>query len=107
MLFMVISTPRPERPSELTADRTRFWPWLAGHEAAGRCKGAWAKAGRGAVVLLDVASNEELHAILNQWADIIPAHFEVLPLIDTGAARSFLAGTAAAAPGDRPDGGRA
>jgi hypothetical protein len=100
MLFMVISTPRADRPSELTADRTRFWPWLASHEKAGRCKGAWAKVGRGAVVLLDVASNEDLHAILNQWADIIPAHFEVLPLIDTGEARRFLASAPAARQGE-------
>ncbi|HRD77602.1 MAG TPA: hypothetical protein PK264_16975 [Hyphomicrobiaceae bacterium] len=98
MLFMVISTPRPERPSERAADRTRYWPWLAAHERAGRCKGAWAKVGRGAVVLLDVATHDELHAILNEWADIIPATFEVLPLIDTSAAKGFLAGKAGSSP---------
>ena len=43
-----------------------------------------------AVVLFDVPSNEALHRRLNQWADIIPARFEVHALIDPEAAKQFL-----------------
>ena len=91
MLFLVISTPRPERPSEWAAKRTTFWPWLATQEKKGLCKWGYARAGRGAVALLDVSSHESLHELLNQWADIIPASFEVLPLIEISASKKFLA----------------
>jgi muconolactone delta-isomerase len=91
MLFLVVSTPRPERPSELAERRQSFWPWIAGYEARGVCRHVYARAGRGAVAVLDVADNGALHKILNEWADIIPAHFEVYPLIDAQAANRALA----------------
>jgi muconolactone delta-isomerase len=91
MLFLVVSTPRPERPSELAATRQSFWPWIARYEASGICRHIYARAGRGAVAVLDVADNEALHKILNEWADIIPAQFDVYPLIDAKAANQALA----------------
>jgi hypothetical protein len=42
------------------------------------------------VALFDVPSNERLHQRLNEWADIIPARFEIHALIDPGAAQNFL-----------------
>jgi hypothetical protein len=99
MLFLVVSTPRPERPSELTGRRQSFWPWIARYEAAGVCRHVYARAGRGAVAVLDVGSNDELHRILNEWADIIPARFDTYPLIDVDAAKRALAAqTNASAP---------
>ena len=91
MLFLVVSTPRPERPSDLATTRQSFWPWMARYEASGVCRHVYARAGRGAVALLDVADNEALHKILNEWADIIPAQFDVYPLIDAKAANQALA----------------
>jgi muconolactone delta-isomerase len=91
MLFLVVSTPRPERPSDLATTRQSFWPWMADYEARGVCRHIYARAGRGAVAVLDVADNEMLHKILNEWADIIPAHFAVYPLIDAKAANQALA----------------
>ena len=91
MLFLVVSTPRPERPSELARKRQSFWPWMAKHEASGVCRHIYARAGRGAVAVLDVASNDALHRLLNEWADIIPAHFDTYPLIDVDAAKRTLA----------------
>ena len=41
--------------------------------------------------MLDVADNDALHRILNEWADIVPAHFDVYPLIDAQAANRALA----------------
>jgi muconolactone delta-isomerase len=59
--------------------------------ASGMAKSVYARAGRGAVALFDVDSNETLHRLMNEWADIIPAHMDVYPLLDVDAAKSFLA----------------
>lgn len=90
MLFLVISTPRPEPPTSIVASRQRYWTWLAPLQANGTCKAIWARVGRGAVAVFDVDSNETLHRLMNEWADIIPATFEVHPLVDTGAAQAYL-----------------
>ena len=39
----------------------------------------------------EVRSHEELHALLNEWAEIIPAEFEVIPLVDPAKAKRYLA----------------
>ena len=96
MLFLVVSTPRPERPTELVGVRQSFWPWIAKYEAAGVCKQVYARAGRGAVAILNVDSNDTLHRILNEWADIVPAHFDTYPLVDAAGTKAFLAGQALA-----------
>jgi len=94
--FLVVSTPRPERPSELASQRQSFWPWIARYEASGVCKHIYPRVGRGAVAVFDVDSNEVLHRILNEWADIIPAEFDVYPLVDIEATRKMLAAQVAA-----------
>ena len=96
MLFLVVSTPRPERPSELAKSRQSFWPWMARYEAQGVCRQVYARVGRGAVAILDVEDNDALHRILNEWADIIPAHFQTYPLIEAAAAKRMLAAQVAA-----------
>jgi hypothetical protein len=95
MLFLVISDPRPEPPSAVAPQRQRYWTWIQPLIDSGAVRSVHAKVGRGAVVLFDVPSNEVLHAHLNAWADIIPAHFAVHALIDPQAARSFLDGQTA------------
>jgi muconolactone delta-isomerase len=90
MLFMVISTPRPERPSEMTPKRQAYWEWLSPLETSGTCKGIWARTGRGAIALFDVPDNEGLHRLMNEWAEIIPATFDVYPVIDPKAAKAYL-----------------
>ncbi len=92
MLFLVISEPRPERPSSVTAARQSYWSWIQPLIDRGEVRSVYAKVGRGAVVLFDVASNVVLHAHLNAWADIIPATFQVHALIDPVNAQQFLAG---------------
>lgn len=91
MLFLVISEPRPERPSSVTASRQSYWDWIQPLIDAGEVRSVHAKVGRGAAVLFDVPSNERLHAHLNAWADIVPATFDVHALIDPAKARQFLA----------------
>jgi len=92
MLFLVISDPRPEPPSSVTTQRQHFWDWAAPLRASGEIRSLHAKVGRGAVALFDVESNEQLHRRLNEWADIIPARFEVHALIDPDAALAYLRG---------------
>ncbi|MGE0538616.1 MAG: DUF3303 family protein [Dehalococcoidia bacterium] len=82
MLFLVISHPAAARPSDVAADRRRFWDWLAPLEAAGTVRFCHPRVGRGAVALFDVDSTETLHGHLTVWAEMIPATFDVLPLVD-------------------------
>jgi len=91
MLFLVISTPRAERPSDSAEIRQTFWPWIAKYEATRMCRHVYARVGRGAAAVFDVEDNETLHRILNEWADIIPASFDTYPLIDADAVNRMLA----------------
>jgi muconolactone delta-isomerase len=91
MLFLVISTPEPKRPSEVREYRQNYWPWAQDKLDRGLAKSFYARTGRGAVALFDVSSNEELHGLLNEWAEIVPAEFDIYPLIDPEAIKSFLA----------------
>jgi hypothetical protein len=72
--------------------RKKYWRWIDPKLKSRQCRWVYARTGRGAVALFDVASNEELHALLNGWAELIPAHFEVYPLIDAAGAQRFLGG---------------
>jgi hypothetical protein len=90
VLFLVISEPRPEPPSSVAGQRKQYWDWVAPLLASGEVRSVHAKVGRGAAALFDVPSNERLHQRLNEWADIIPARFEVHALIEPAAAKAFL-----------------
>ncbi len=81
MLFLVISTPRPEPPSTIRDRQKAYWIWLNERIKAGMVKHVWTKCGRGAVVIADVPSHEDLHKFINQWAENVPAAFEVTPLV--------------------------
>ena len=91
MLYLVISTPVPQRPSEVREQRQLCWPWAQDKLDRGLAKSFYARTGREAVAFFDVDSNEVLHGLLNEWAEIIPAEFEIYPLIDPDAIKSFLA----------------
>ena len=82
MLFMVMSTPRPERPSDVRAGQRMFWEWLQPLQERGICKAHFVKTGRGLFVVFDVDSHETLHGYLTDWANCVPAEFQVWPLID-------------------------
>src|SRR3974377_68679 len=94
MLFLVGSTPRPERPSDLVGARQSFWPWIARYQARGACRHIYARAGRGAVAVFDVEDNDALHRILSERADITPPHFDPYPVIEDDAAQRMLAAQA-------------
>lgn len=90
MLFLVISDPRPEPPSAIAHQRQAYWRWIEPLRQDGTVRSVHARVGRGAAVLFDVPDNETLHRLLNEWADLIPAHFQVVPLIDPDAAQRQL-----------------
>ena len=90
MLFLVISSPRPERPSSVANRRRAYWRWIDPKLKSKQALFAYPKVGRGVAVAFEVRSHEELHALLNEWADIIPAELEVIPLIDPVKAKRFL-----------------
>ncbi len=90
MLFLVISTPVPTRPSAVQDQRRKYWPWAQDKLDRGLAKSFYARTGRGAVAVFDVESNETLHGLLNEWAEIVPAEFDIYPLIDADAIKSFL-----------------
>ena len=90
MLFLVISTPVPTRPSSVQYQRRKYWPRAQNKLDGGLAKSFDARTGRGAVAVLDVDSNETSHGLLNEWAEIVPAEFDIYPLIDADAIKSFL-----------------
>lgn len=90
MLFLVISTPRPDKPSAVARARKRYWQWMDPLLASGLSRFVYARTGRGAVALFDVESNQTLHRLINEWSEIIPAHFDIYPLLDPKAAQNYL-----------------
>ena len=90
MLFLVISTPVPTRPSAVQDQRRKYWLWVQDKLDRGLAKSFYARTGRGAVAVFDVDSNETLHCLLNEWAEIVPAEFDIYPLIDADAIKLFL-----------------
>ena len=90
MLFLAISTPLPTRPSEVREQRKLYWPWAQDKLDRGLARFFFARTGRGAVALFDVDSNETLHTLLTEWSEMIPAEFDIHPLIDSDAAVAFL-----------------
>ena len=90
MLFLVISTPAPTRPSEVREHRKNFWPWAEDKLDRGLARSFFPRTGRGAVAVFDVDSHETLHRLLNEWSDFIPAQFEIYPLMEPEAIRAFL-----------------
>ncbi|MDA1127979.1 MAG: hypothetical protein O2913_04670 [Chloroflexi bacterium] len=90
MLFLVISTPLPTRPSEVREQRKGFWPWVEDKLERGIARSFYPRTGRGAVVVFDVDSHEMLHGLLNEWADAIPAEFGIYPLMEPESIKAFL-----------------
>ena len=93
MLYLVITTPLPGKPSEAQSDRQELWKWAAPLMDKGiiRDRCMYAKVGRGGMALFDVPSNEELHGYLSQWLGFVPAEMQVIPLMDSQAMRDYLA----------------
>ncbi len=90
MLFLIVSQPLPTRPSDVSGNRRRYCDWVQPLIDSGEVRSVYGRVGRGAVAIVDVISNERLHAMLNEWSDIVPAEFQVHPLLDPEAMKEFL-----------------
>jgi len=80
MLFLVISTPHPSRPKEVKDSRLEWRAWLRDLKAKNKVVFFYPRVGRGAIVIFDVSSNDELHELMTQWLNIIPVNFDIYPL---------------------------
>ena len=81
MHYLVISTPKAEKPSAAREGQLQWWDWINALVARGVAKHVYTKLGRGAVVIFDVDGPESLHKIVNQWNEYVPATFEVEALL--------------------------
>jgi len=90
MLFLVVSSPNPQRPSEVKEQRRKYWPWAQDKLDKGLAISFYARTGRGAVAIFDVDSNDVLHRLLNEWSEIVPVKFDIYPLLDAESIKSFL-----------------
>lgn len=81
MHFLIISTPRAEKTSIAREDQRQFWEWLHPLAANGTAKHVYTKLGRGAAIIFEVESPETMHKLINQWAECVPATFEVHALL--------------------------
>ena len=92
MLYLVVTTPTRTRPSEARSGRQQLWEWAHPLMDRGviRDRAMYAKVGRGGMAIFDVESNEELHRLLSQWLEFVPAEVEVYPLMDHDAMDTFL-----------------
>ena len=61
MHFLVISTPRADKPSTARDNQKQFWDWLDPLVANGTAKHVYTKLGRGAVIIFDVDSHQTMH----------------------------------------------
>jgi muconolactone delta-isomerase len=82
MHFLVISTPVPAPPESVKPARLQFRAWMRELKAKGKVVHYSPRVGRGSVVILDAASNDELHHLLHRWLLILPVTFDIYPLID-------------------------
>ena len=92
MLYLVITTPARNRPSAARSNLQRLWEWARPLMDSGVIKNRamYAKVGRGAIAIFDVESHEELHRLLSQWLEIVPAEVQISPLMDQEAIAAFL-----------------
>jgi len=90
MLFLVISSPNPQKPSEVKGQRRKYWSWAQDKLDNGLALNFYARTGRGAVAVFDIDSNDVLHRLLNEWSEIMPANFDIYPLLDSKSIKSFL-----------------
>lgn len=97
MLYLVISSPRPEAPSAIRQRQKQFWDWFDSLSEQGTVRHVYARLGRGLVAVMEVDAPETLHALLNQWAEFIPASFEVQSLMSRDHQAQLVRTAAAAA----------
>ena len=90
MLYLLISSPQPSKPEDVKNARVEFRTWIDELKAKGKVLHFYYRVGRGIAAVLDVASNDELHAIMTRWSNIVPVRFDVYPLVSAESAQEAL-----------------
>lgn len=90
MLFLAISTPAPSRPEDAKGARLEFRAWVGALKEKSKVVCFYPRVGRGSIVIFDVSSNDELHQLMTQWLNIVPASFDVYPLATPSEAEGLL-----------------
>jgi len=90
MLYLLMSTPYPSRPEDAKGARVEFRSWIGELKSRNKVICFYPKVGRGSVVIFDLSSHDELHELLTQWLDIVPASFDIYPLATPSEAERLL-----------------
>lgn len=90
MIYLVISSPYPSKPEDVKNARLEFRSWISYLQTKKKVTCFYPRVGRGSVVIFDVSSNDELHKLMTQWLDIVPAGFDVFPLVSPSEAERLL-----------------
>lgn len=81
VLFLVVSSPSPDLNEEVRRRRREFRDWIRELQEKGKVLHYYPRIARGSVVVFDVVSNEELHALLSQWLEFVEVRFDLYPLV--------------------------
>jgi muconolactone delta-isomerase len=90
MLFLVVSSPHPTKPEEVKNARAQIWRWIDDLKSPGKVIFFYPIVGRGAAAVFDVDSNDELHKLLTQWLNMVPAKFDIYPLATPSEAKELF-----------------
>lgn len=81
MLYWVTTHPQAAAASAVRPQQQALWRWLAQHTGPAQVLHAWRRVGRGAVLVVHAPTPTDLHDLLAQWTEFVPATFEVQPLL--------------------------
>jgi len=90
MLHLVISTPHPSKPEDVKNARLQFRSWVNGLTSKNKVICFYPRVGRGSIAILNVSSNDELHALMTEWLNIVPVGFDIYPLATPSEAEELL-----------------
>ena len=90
MLFLVVSNPHPTKPKEVKEARAGIWKWIDDLKSQSKVIFFYPIVGRGAAAIFDVSSNDELHKLLTQWLNMVPAKFDIYPLATPSEAKELF-----------------
>lgn len=89
MLFLVISTPRRSRMSpELVESRLGFRRWIRGLKK--KVVAFYPREDRGAVVIFNLVSRNDLESVLRKWETFVRAKLDVYPLQEPAISKKNL-----------------
>ncbi|MFQ5998415.1 MAG: DUF3303 family protein [Candidatus Bathyarchaeia archaeon] len=85
-----MSTPKPAKPAEVAEARMGFLNYTEELKKTRKLLSFYPRVGRGAVAILDVESNDELHEFLNKWLTFVEVYFDVYPLVEPEKVKNIL-----------------